>query len=78
MMADHVRAGRSEINPSAWNRETTNMPRRRRRLWEETVAGTMPPWYYVAVHPEARLAPEDMAVFRAWAMPDAPGASAPG
>jgi hypothetical protein len=34
--------------------------------WEEVAEGKMPTWYYVALHPEARLSPADQSVLRAW------------
>ena len=34
--------------------------------WEEVAEAKMPTWYYVALHPEARLSPADQSVLREW------------
>ena len=65
-----VAEGRSHLNFSAWNRYDTA---RRARQWREIAEqvgpeGEMPPWYYVRMHPRARLSPEDVATIRDWAL----------
>jgi hypothetical protein len=34
--------------------------------WEEVAEGKMPTWYYVPLHPEARLSANDQSVLRGW------------
>jgi hypothetical protein len=63
-----VREGRKELNFSTWNRYS---PKKRdkiiKEIWEEVEEGEMPPWFYLPLHPEARLSDNDRAVLRAWA-----------
>ncbi|MDI3339830.1 MAG: heme-binding domain-containing protein [Sphaerobacter sp.] len=54
-----VEEGRAKLNFSAWDR-----PEAREEAGEsaKTVReGEMPPWYYLPLHPEARLSPEEQA-----------------
>ena len=51
-----VDEGRSEVNFSEWNR-----PQPEANESAETVReGSMPPWYYLPLHPDARLSPEEL------------------
>jgi hypothetical protein len=63
-----VREGRKELNFSTWNRYS---PKKRNKIikeiWEEVEEGEMPPWFYLSLHPEARLSDQNRAVLRAWA-----------
>ncbi len=63
-----VREGRKELNFSTWNRYS---PKKRakiiKEIREEVEEGEMPPWFYLPLHPEARLSDKDRAVLRAWA-----------
>jgi hypothetical protein len=38
----------------------------RAKALEEVEAGEMPQWYYLPLHPDARLSEEDLAVLRTW------------
>ncbi len=62
-----VREGRAEVDFSTWSR---NSEKRRARKWKEIPEqldqGKMPPWFYTAVHPEARLTAEDLEVLKQW------------
>ena len=62
-----VREGRREVNFSAWNRSDAA---RRARKWKEIAdqvrEGEMPPWFYTAVHPGARLSDADRQAIDAW------------
>lgn len=50
-----VEEGRRKLNFSEWDR-----PQKEARESAETVRkGEMPPWFYVALHPDARLTAED-------------------
>lgn len=49
VIVNHVSEGREKLNFSQWN------PNRRNEAVETIIEGQMPPLYYTAVHPEARL-----------------------
>ena len=63
-----VREGRKEVNFSVFGEYPE---KRRRRKWkeipEQVQKGEMPPWFYVAVHGEARLSEADKAALVEWA-----------
>lgn len=79
-----VREGRREVNFSIFD---TYPEKRRQRKWteipEQVEKSEMPPWFYVAIHPEARLSEADRAAIVRWAResaargPAAPAAPAP-
>ncbi len=67
LLAWDVREGRKELNFSTWNRY--NQKKRNKimkEIWEEVEEGDMPPWFYLPLHPQARLSDNDRAVLRAW------------
>ena len=45
--------GRARVNFSQWNRSRTG------GLAEPVQKGSMPPWYYVLLHPQAQLSPSE-------------------
>ena len=62
-----VEEGREYLNLSTWD----NYPSEKRHklfkeIREEIEAGSMPPWYYVAMHPSARLSERDLGLLRGW------------
>jgi hypothetical protein len=67
LVAHDVEEGRREVNFSTW---TAYDPARRvkklRETAKEVAEGDMPPWYYVAIHPEARLRDAERERLRAW------------
>lgn len=67
-----VREGRREVDFSTWNR---NDEKRRVRKWkeiqEQVERREMPPWFYAAVHSEARLSAEDRKALNEWAVKSA-------
>ena len=50
-----VNTGRSHLNFSEWN----NPLSRPDDVVEEVQGGNMPPWFYLPMHPEAKLTPEE-------------------
>ena len=50
-----VNQGRSHLNFSEWN-DPMNQPD---DVVEEVAAGNMPPWFYLPLHPEAKLTQEE-------------------
>ena len=78
LLAYDVGEGREDLNFSTWQQYDE---KRRRKMLKETVEtvneGEMPPWYYVLMHPDTRLADRDRQALAAWAA-EAGGASAEG
>jgi hypothetical protein len=68
LLARDVREGRKEVDFSVFGQYPE---KRRQRKWteipEQVGKGEMPPWFYVAVHPEARLSDADRARLVRWA-----------
>ena len=50
-----VNQGRAHMNFSEWN-DPMNQPD---DVIQEVQAGNMPPWFYLPMHPEAKLTPEE-------------------
>lgn len=75
LVSRDVREGRKELNFSDWGSYAEKRQARKLKEVREQVAdGEMPPWFYVAVHREAALSPEDKALLREWSLagPQAP------
>ena len=69
LIAHDVNEGRAALNFSTWNRLSAEKQAEAvHESWEEVAEGKMPTWYYVAVHPEARLSAADKSALRAWAL----------
>jgi len=68
LIARDVREGRREVNFSIFTEYTV---KRRQRKWkeipEQIEKNEMPPWFYTAVHPEARLSDAERAALLRWA-----------
>jgi len=68
LLARDVREGRKEVNFSVFGQYAD---KRRQRKWieipEQVEKGEMPPWFYAAMHREARLSEADRAVLVRWA-----------
>ena len=67
LVARDVREGREAVNYSTWNR--LDAGDRREALhesWEEVEEDEMPLWFYLPLHPDARLSAEDRAILREW------------
>ena len=68
VIAHDVNEGRAELNFSTWNQLSVDkQAKAMKESWKEVAEGEMPTWYYVALHPEARLSPDDQSVLRGWA-----------
>lgn len=76
LVAHDVREGREHLNFSQWRRLG---PEERAKLRDEirevVEEGEMPLWFYLPLHPEARLRPEDRVILERWAVGSARGAS---
>ncbi len=64
-----VREARAEMNFSTWNRLTTkDQIEALHESWEEVEEEEMPLWFYLPLHPEARLSEQDRSVLQAWSL----------
>ena len=70
LLAYDVAEAREHLNFSTWGRYDEE---ERADLLEEIAEmvedGEMPPWYYLPMHPDARLSDADLAALRAWTGP---------
>jgi hypothetical protein len=67
LVAHDVEEAREHLNFSAWNRYDPAESREKlEELWEEVDEGEMPLWYYLPMHPEARLSAEDRSALQLW------------
>ena len=67
LVAWDVQEGREELNFSTWNRYSAKQRVKKiNESWEEIEEGEMPPWFYVPLHPEGRLANQERDRLRAW------------
>ncbi len=67
LVGNDVHAGRKHMNFSEW--DTYNERRRNHKIkecGEEVTEGEMPLWFYIPLHPEAALLPEDIQTIVAW------------
>ena len=68
LLAWDVGEGREELNFSTWNRYSQKKRTKIiKEIWEEVQEGEMPPWFYLPLHPDARLSDSDRSLLRAWA-----------
>jgi len=68
LLAWDVGEGREELNFSTWNRYSQKKRGKiMKEIWEEVQEGEMPPWFYLPLHPDARLSDSDRSLLRAWA-----------
>ncbi len=69
LVARDVREGRKELNFSDWGGYAAKRQARKLKECREQVGdGEMPPWFYAAVHREAALSTEDVALLNAWTL----------
>ena len=67
VIAHDVNEGRAALNFSTWDQlSPEKQAEAMKESWEEVAEGKMPTWYYVVLHPEARLSANDQSVLRAW------------
>jgi hypothetical protein len=69
LVAHDVSEAREHLNFSAWGRYDAKKQRKKlAEVWEEVEEGEMPLWYYLPLHPEARLGEADLRQIRSWAV----------
>jgi hypothetical protein len=67
VIAHDVNEGRAVLNFSTWNQlSPEKQAEAMKESWEEVAEGKMPTWYYVPLHPEARLSANDQSVLQGW------------
>ena len=68
LIASDVTEGRRELNFSTWNRyEKRRKTRKLKEIAEQVEKGKMPQWYYVSLHPDAKLSAADRELIIKWA-----------
>src|SRR5215831_1057100 len=67
LIANDVHGGRRHANFTDWNRvDARRQDRVLHDTLEQVTQGDMPLWYYLPLHPSARLSDDDKAVLKAW------------
>lgn len=68
LIAHDVQEAREHLNFSEWDRlgadERGEMIE---EIWEEVEGGEMPLWFYLPMHPEARIEDRDRQILKTWA-----------
>lgn len=68
LVARDVREGRQKLNFSTWNLLSSGQQSEGvKESWEKVQEGEMPLWFYLPLHPSARLSDADRSVLQAWA-----------
>lgn len=70
LMHRDVNVGREHLNFSEWGDfydEDFTPEMFADDPWRTIESGEMPPWFYIPLHPEARLTAEDLAILKKWA-----------
>ena len=68
LIARDVTEGRRELNFSLWSQfNERRKARKLKEIVEQVEKGKMPQWYYVALHPDAKLSPADRDLIIKWA-----------
>ena len=70
LVAHDVKEAREHLNFSSWGRYAREERNDyKKRVIEEVEGGDMPLWYYVWMHPSAKLGEQDLTDLREWAKP---------
>ncbi|HEX2386889.1 MAG TPA: heme-binding domain-containing protein [Candidatus Binatia bacterium] len=68
LIARDVKEGRRELNFSEWNKFTGGRRARKfKEIVEQVEQEKMPQWYYIVLHPDAKLPAADKATILKWA-----------
>ncbi len=69
-MQHDVEEGREHVNFSEWDKlSPVKRAKAIEEVWEEVEEGEMPLWFYLPMHPEAKLTATDLAALKTWAAP---------
>jgi len=67
LMARDVLKGRSRMNMSEWGDvDEDERALDRENAWDQIEEGEMPPWFYLPLHPSARLSDSEKATLKSW------------
>jgi hypothetical protein len=66
LVAADVEKGRKAFSFSEWPEDEDDRQFNREQAWEQVEEGEMPLWFYVPLHPEAKLTEQDLAILRKW------------
>ena len=67
LVAHDVNDGRDDLNFSEWNSYSDKDKKdAREEIWEEVEEDHMPLWFYLILHPEAKLSDGDKEIIRNW------------
>jgi len=67
LVTKDVHEGREHLNFSTWGLlSTKKQVENMEEIWEEVQEGEMPLWFYLPMHPEARISATDRAVLERW------------
>jgi hypothetical protein len=67
LIAHDVEEARDHLNFSTWEAYDEDEQRDHiDAVWEEVESGEMPLWFYLPLHPEARLSAEDLERLKSW------------
>ena len=70
LVAHDVSDAREHLNFSTWGRyDAEERAENLEEIAEVLEEGEMPPWFYLPLHPDARLSDADLAAVRAWTGP---------
>lgn len=68
LIASDVKEGRREVNFSEWNKFTGGRRARKfKEIVEQLEHEKMPQWYYLLLHPDAKLSPAEKDTILNWA-----------
>jgi hypothetical protein len=71
LMARDVLKGRGRMNLSEWgDADESERQIDKENSWEQIEAGEMPKWFYIPMHPSARLSAADKETLKAWLLKD--------
>jgi hypothetical protein len=66
-----VKKGRSRFNLSEWgSADEQERQTDRENAWDQIKDGTMPPWFYIPMHLDARLTAQEKETLHKWLIPD--------
>lgn len=66
LVARDVIEGRKSLNVSEWPEDEEERQFERETIRDVIVDGSMPPWFYLPLHPEAKLTEQDIQVIEKW------------
>jgi len=73
LVAYDVDEAREHMNFSEWaSYSTEDKAEDIEEIWEEVEEGNMPLWYYLPLHPEAKLSDNDKEIIKNWVQSEGP------